>query len=330
MTAPLDVAILAFSASADIRANAARIAAALAEAAPARLLLTPECALIGYPGAARSGCADIDWCLVADEEERLEAAAVRAGVVLVLGSASQLSSAESAESMASATPAQRGAASRPVVGNDAVVLGAGRRPLRYRKRSLTPQDREHFAPGSGGACLFALAGWRLALSVCFELRFGALWAEQAAAGADAFLSLAHMAGSDPDPGTKAAVIPQLYAARAAEWATPLLLANTADPARWLDSGLWDARGMRVASRAEGVLRTTITPRERLDPWYARLRDEALAQAGALRAGGRRRASGTSRAGGSSRTGGTSRASGTRRGGPDGDGQARRARRPRPG
>src|SRR5271167_3779576 len=88
MTAPLDAAILAFSAGADIRANAARIHAALATAAPARLLLTPECALIGYPGAGRASCADIDWGLVADQEERLAAAAGRAGVVLVLGSAS--------------------------------------------------------------------------------------------------------------------------------------------------------------------------------------------------------------------------------------------------
>jgi predicted amidohydrolase len=310
MTAPLDAAILAFAAGADIRANAARIHAALAEAGQARVLLTPECALIGYPGAARESCAGIDWCLVADEEERLEAAAVRAGVVLVLGSASPLPSG---------TPAAPG----PRVGNDAVVLGASPRPLRYRKRCLTPQDRAHFAPGSGGACLFALAGWRLAVSVCFELRFGALWAEQAAAGADAFLSIAHMAGRDGDPGTKAAVIPQLYAARAAEWATPLLLANTADAGRWLDSGQWDARGVRVASCAEGLLRTAITPRTQFDPWYAALRSEALAQHGAWH-GARRRSGGTSRAGG------TGRAGGQRRGGADGEGRARRARRPRPG
>jgi predicted amidohydrolase len=312
MTAALDAAILAFSAGADIRANALRIHAAIAEAAPARLLLTPECALIGYPGAARASCADIDWRLVADEEERLGLAAARAGLVLVLGSASPLPPGPPGP------PPPRGTASLPATGNDALVLGAGRRPLRYRKRCLTPQDGEHFAPGSGGACLFTLDGWRLALSVCFELRFGALWAEQAAAGADAFLSIAHMAGTDPDPGTKAAVIPQLYAARAAEWATPLLLANTADAGRWLDSGQWDARGVRVASRAEGLLRTTITARAQFDPWYARLRAEALAQHSARATGGRRRASGASRASGECRSG------------PDREQGARRARRPRPG
>jgi predicted amidohydrolase len=320
MTAPLDAAVFAFSASADIGANAARIAAAIAQAGQARLLLTPECALIGYPGAARASCAGIDWCQVADQEERLEALAVRAGVVLVLGSASLFPPGQPGPP---AAPARRGAPAPAVVGNDAVVLGAGRRPLRYRKRILTPQDREHFAPGSGGPCLFTLDGWRLAVSVCFELRFSALWAEQAAAGADAFLTIAHMAGSDPDPGTKAAVIPQLYAARAAEWATPLLLANTADAGRWLDSGQWDARGVRVASVAEGLSRSAITPRAHFDPWYARLRAEALAQASG-RAGGRRRA------GGGSRASGPSRSSGTRRGGPDGEQRARRARRPRPG
>lgn len=306
MVAPLEAAILAFSAGADIRANAARIRTAITTAAPARLLLTPECALIGYPGAARASCAGIDWCLVADEEERLAAAAVRAGVVLVLGTASPLPVEGDGVS-----------AGAPAVSNDALVLGAGARPLRYRKRCLTPLDLAHFSPGSGGACLFALAGWRLAVSICYELRFGALWAEQAAAGADAFLSISHMAGGDPDPGTKAAVIPQLYAARAAEWATPLLLANTADAARWLDSGHWDARGVRVAQAAEGLLRTTLRAREQFDPWYASLRHEALAQAARLRAGSRRF------------TGGTIRPSGKRRGG-DGGQRARRERRPRSG
>ena len=62
------------------------------------------------------------------------------------------------------------------------VLSALQDELRYLlNRPATPQDREHFAPGSGGPCLFTLDGWRLAVSVCFELRFSALWAEQAAA-----------------------------------------------------------------------------------------------------------------------------------------------------
>ena len=102
--------------------------------------------------------------------------------------------------------------------------------------------------------------------------------QQAKAGVDAFLSIAHMAGTDGDPGTKAEVIPNLYSARAAEWATPLLLANTAAPDRWVDSGHWDARGVRVATKAEGLLLTTLQPRSTLSPWYSDLRVESLRRA----------------------------------------------------
>ncbi len=259
MPAPLVAAVAAFTATSSLVDNAARIRAFLAEAgrAHAALLLTPECALIGYPGAARPSLAGIDWCAVADQEERLEAEAARAGVVLVLGTASPLSSG---------------------VGNDALVLGATSRPVRYRKRCLTPLDREHFAPSpEQGACLVTIAGWRMGITICYELRFGALWAGQAADGADGFLTIAHMAGRDVDPGTKAAVVPQLYSARAAEWATPLLLANTAAADRWLDSGLWDARGIAMQHGAEGLMLARMLPRTAYDPWYGALRAQSLAQ-----------------------------------------------------
>jgi predicted amidohydrolase len=273
MPAPLVAAVLAFTAGRSVAANAASIRAGLAEAGRvgAAVLLTPECALIGYPGAAREDCAGIDWCQVADEEERLERDAQRAGVVLVLGTAAELpGDADSSERAASAR--------RSRISNDALVLGATAAPVRYRKRALTPHDLLHFTPGpEQGACVVRIAGWQMGISICYELRFGALWAEQAAAGADGFLSLAHMAGGDPDPGTKAVVIPQLYSARAAEWATPLLLANTAAPDRWLASGHWDARGVRVGERSDGLLVTTLTPRTQLDPWYATVRAQALAR-----------------------------------------------------
>jgi predicted amidohydrolase len=258
---PLGVASLAFTATADTARNAGEIRRALAAAAAAgaRVLLTPECALIGYPGAAREHLLGIDWCAIADEEERLELEARRLGLVLVLGTAS---------------PWQRAPGAAPAHSNDALALNAGAQPVRYRKRSLTPGDTAHFVPG-GTSGTITVDGWTLALSICFELRFGALWAEQAAAGADAFLTIAHMAGPDVDPGTKAQVIPALYAARAAEWATPLVLANTAAPDRWLDSGAWDARGVRVATQAEGLLVTTLMPRTAFAPWYGDLRREAL-------------------------------------------------------
>ncbi len=273
---PLPAACLSFTASADIAANAARIRAAIAAAARggARLLLTPECALTGYPGAARESFAGIDWCAVADEEERLEAEARSANVAVVLGTASRWEHRLPDGTVAEADDSLR--SRNAEITNDALVLGTTPKPLRYRKRCLTPLDAKHFVASEAcGPCLIRLDGWTLGLTICFELRFGALWAEQAEAGADAFVTIAHMAGPDPDSGTKATVIPSLYTARAAEWATPLLLANTAAPDRWLDTAHWDARGVRVASQADRLLSTALTPRDRLDPWYSSLRTESL-------------------------------------------------------
>jgi predicted amidohydrolase len=259
---PLPVATFAFTASDDVGANAERLKQAVAEAgrAGAKVLLTPECGLVGYPGAARPDLAAVDWCRVGDEEDVLELAARRAGLVLVLGTAGPFRDTHT-------------------FSNDALVLNAGPVPLRYRKRALTPGDTAHFVPGEEHQpATVAVAGWTLGLSICYELRFGTIWAEQSRTGADAFLSIAHMAGPDVDPGTKAEVIPNLYSARAAEWATPLLLANTAAADRWVDSGHWDARGVKVANRAEGVLVSTLQPRASLAKWYTGLRDEALRRA----------------------------------------------------
>jgi predicted amidohydrolase len=244
MPAPLTVACLAFAASADVAANARRIRAAIDEAASAgaRVLLTPECALSGYPGAVRDGFADLSPCALAEHEDVLALAAERRRLLLVLGTAGQTPDGWT---------------------NDALCCGAVS-AVRHRKRALTPGDRRHFTPGRSPTTL-TLDGWRLAVSICYEVRFPELWDD-----CDGQLAIAHMAGGDPDPGTKAEVVPALYAARAAEWAAPLALANTATPDRWLDSGLWDARGRRTASQAEGLLVGKLVHRETLDPWYAGL------------------------------------------------------------
>ena len=256
---PLLAATFAFTATDDIGANAKHLHQAVIAAgrAGAKILLTPECSLVGYPGAVRDHLHGIDWCRVGDEEESLELAARRANLVLVLGTAGPFGETQT-------------------ISNDALVVNAGPTPLRYRKRALTPGDTKHFIAGDEQQpATITVAGWTLGLTICYELRFSAVWATQAQAGVDAFLSIAHMAGPDVDPGTKAEVIPNLYSARAAEWATPLLLSNTAAPDRWVDSGHWDARGVCMVKQAEGLMLTTLQPRTTLAPWYSGLRAESL-------------------------------------------------------
>ena len=252
---PLIASTFSFAAGPDIRANADQIAQAMrdASAAGSRLVTTPECALTGYPGLGRPDLEELDWRAVASVEDFLAELALECQVVLVLGTASLGSEG---------------------ITNDALVCGAVPHEQRYHKRSLTPHDRDHFIPGFDGI-VFEILGWRFGLSICYDLRFPTIWADLGLGYADCFINLGHMAGPDVDPGCKPTVIPALYTARAAEWATPLLLCNTAAQDRWIDSGLWDARGLQVASQGEGLLQVEIHPREDHDPWYSEIHAQQL-------------------------------------------------------
>lgn len=249
----LRVGCWSFVATSDVTANATSVRAGIRAAAEAgvRVLLTPECALTGYPGAARMDLSGLGGCALADQEDALLAEADHAGIALVLG-----------------TAAEDGAGGWT---NDAVALTA-----RYRKRCLTPGDVAHFQAGERPAVL-TIDGWKLGLAICYDLRFPDVWTDLARLDVDANLVIAHMAGADADPGTKAAVVPALCAVRAAETATPLVFCNTAAADRWLDSGVWDARGVQVATSAVGLLVSDLAPRSAFAPWYTGLRTTFLSR-----------------------------------------------------
>lgn len=256
MPETLKAACWSFAATDDPAANRARVLEGIATAAEggARVLLVPECGLTGYPSAARTDLSSLDWSAVAEAERELADRAREAGLVLVLGTASR--SGEGAT-------------------NDALACGAVESPVRYRKRSLTPVDKKHFVPGREPV-LVEHAGWRFGLAICYDLRFPRVFAELSRAGADAFLVIAHLAGPEPEPGTKARIMPAHCASRSGEWATPLLLCNTAAADRWLDSGHWDARGLAGESAGDGLLVVSLTPREGLPRWYTTMHADAHA------------------------------------------------------
>jgi omega-amidase len=252
---PLRVAVWAFTSVADPTANAAMIRRGIAAAAAARteVLVTPECALTGYPGAVRPGLDDLNSCALGELEDSLLLAAEQAGIALVLGTAAP-------------------------DGHGGWTNDAATRAARYRKRCLTPGDTTCFTAGSR-AVTFTARGWKLGLAICYDLRFPDIWTDLAHLGVDAYVVPSHMAGPDVDPGTKAAVIPALCAVRSAETATPLVLANTAAADRWLDSGAWDARGIQVAQLAAGLLTVDLAPRSDFAPWYTTVRNTYLARSG---------------------------------------------------
>jgi omega-amidase len=256
MPKSLTAACWSFTSTDSVAENRDRIAEGVSAAAEAgaQLLLTPECALTGYPSVARADFARLDWNELAAAERELATRARDAGVALVLGTA--------------------GTATDDAT-NDALACGNVPAEVRYRKRCLTPLDKKPFVAGDE-AVVAECAGWGLGLAICYDIRFPRVFAELARAGADAFLVIAHMAGPDPDPGTKETILPAHFASRAAEWATPTLLCNARADDRWLNSGCWDARGIRTADGGEGLLLATLTPRETLDPWYTTVRNDSLA------------------------------------------------------
>jgi predicted amidohydrolase len=252
---PLRIALLAATAGSDLRANrvAVRDAIEQAAAARARLLVTPECMLCGYPVA--TGALGGTDCALAEAADELMQLAQRRGLGLILGST---------------VPDGRGGFL------DAAQCGGAIPTQTFGKRVLTPADRAWFAPAQRTAPqLVRIDGWQLAVGICYEIRQARWWYDAARSGADAGVILAHQAGRDPDPGTKATVLPALHAARAAELAMPIALANTAAPDRWLDTAAWDARGMIIAQRAEGLLVAELVHHAHTDPWYAGVRRDAL-------------------------------------------------------
>lgn len=253
----LAVGCWSFTATGDPAANAECIRRGIRAAhhAGMRVLLTPECALIGYPGAARPDLANLDWCRIGDLEDTLLTEAAQAGIILVLGSAGPV-----------------GGSTLRGFANEAVTTTG-----RYRKRRLMPGDTAHFIPGDQPV-LVEMDGWRCGLGICYDLRFAAVWHDLAQAGADAFLVLGHMAGVEAEPGVKSTVIPQFCAVRAGEWATPLVFCNTSAGDRWLGSGAWDARGIqthRADAPGEHLLTTNLQPRQEFPVWYTGIRTMAL-------------------------------------------------------
>ncbi len=251
---PLRVCCWPFTATSDPRRNAGVIQKGLlaANRVGAQVLLTPECALTGYPSAARADFAGCDFDAVSACERQLTDQARELRLLLVLGTVGRHAGG---------------------ISNQALACGVVP-DQRYHKQCLTRTDRSHFVPGTASVVV-ETHGWRLGLGICYDLRFPDVWMTLAASGVDGFLVIAHMAGPDSDPGTKRRLIPSLCATRAAETATPLAFANTSAPDRYCDSACWDARGNPVASGQEGLVDAILQHRSSLDPWYQGVREMAL-------------------------------------------------------
>lgn len=226
-------------------------------------LITNECALTGYPPVTSVPSLKEKDSLLRSATSLLQQSQA-ADVTLVLGLA-----------------VPDGRSSDNGWWNEVHWLDSAGAVQRYRKQALMPSEKAISgltSPATPG--LITIQDWVCAVHICYEIRFPGILAA-GAQQADALLAVAHMAGPDPD-GVKAEVIPAHYSTRAAEWACPLILANTCAADQVLPAGAWNAAGQAAAAMLSDTVDSACTihahkmrHRDASDPWLSQVREDQL-------------------------------------------------------
>lgn len=222
----------------DIEANT-RTALGLLRSESADLLVLPELFLTGYSAAERAAeLAPAAW----KSALRIHEAAREAGKAMVLG-----------------LPVEGD--HRGVVYNGALVAGLPEGPWAYRKIHLPNfgpfREKEHFAHGDD-VRVFAHAGMRFGLAVCYDVFFPEVYRAAALAGADAIVTIA------ASPAQSRPLFERLVPARAIETTCYHLFANLVGTEGglefWGGSRLCSPLGDELAAApvgGEGVVRAEL-------------------------------------------------------------------------
>ena len=163
--------------AADLPANLAAAVDAIRQAAErgAALIAFPELSLTGYELAAIAARPDL-WLTVDDLRlEPVRDACAGAGITAVLGAP------------------VRDPDDTPRLGS--LIVTPDRRTVRWCKQHLHGAERELFRAGDADAPL-AVAGWQVALGICFDAAKPSHAAEAAARGADLYLVSAFYSPGD--------------------------------------------------------------------------------------------------------------------------------------
>lgn len=146
------IAAIQFPTSCAVGENLNRIEEGLSEAAmcQARLLITPECALCGYPPIEVESVSDIDFGAQTRAIEQLRHRCEQQDVHLIVGMVRQCEEEHR---------------------NSMVLISPGRQPRYYDKRALWGWDKDNFRPGDAGTGTWEIEGTRIGVRICFEVRF---------------------------------------------------------------------------------------------------------------------------------------------------------------
>lgn len=211
----------------DVGANLAVMESALRRAARRRaaLAVLPECCLSGYLVPAEKR----DWAAIDSGVVRMRELARELGMAVIFGTALKNGS-------------------RLPFNSVLAVDGRGAVVARYDKCHLMPNDRDCFTPGKALPKVFRLAGLKVAMQICFDVRFPEPARHAALAGAEL---IAYSFAGFGAGGWKLPVMEAHLRSRAAENGVFVLGANCAHRVMIVASRVIGPDGLDLAAAKPG-------------------------------------------------------------------------------
>ena len=248
--------------SADMRANLAQIAefVEMARRAGARIVCFPECALTGYGPVHHASSAGLDPEAVEAAVTQVKKMARTARMAIVVGAHLPL----------------EGGWSNSVL----LIDSRSRLVTRYDKAHLYGRDAEFYRAGRARPSVAKVAGVRVGLQICFDIRFPEPFRTLSLEGAQLIFVPSHIHGKADM--WKGPVIEAHVRSRAAENGRFVAFANAAGPDQNVPSMVADPRGEligRCRRKARQLLVARIDLKKVNDEFLMCRRKDLFAQCG---------------------------------------------------
>ena len=219
-----------FAVTGDLSRNVEAIRRGVSRAAAegVALLAFPECALTGYPPRDMARASAIDWERLARAQDELQTLADEKGLCLIAGTI---------------TKDEHG------VHNSAALFAPGGRRMLYHKRALWGYDAQNFCAGDEDG-IFDVAGLRVGVRICYEVRFPEYFRELYRARTDLNVILFYDV-SDRDDAQRYDLIRGHVRTRAVENVCPVLSVCSTAPFQTAPTALYDRSGRPLAELERG-------------------------------------------------------------------------------
>lgn len=220
----------AFSVTGDLKNNLYEIEMGIHQAAShgIDLLVCSECALTGYPPLHIPSPDVVNFAALSRAHDELQALSATHGIHLVIGSITREDNAYH---------------------NSAILFSPDGQRDAYHKRALWGWDADHFTPGKLSG-IWDIAGLRVGVRICYEVRFPEYFRELYRAQTDLnLLLLCDVA--DVDQPARYDLIRGHIQTRAVENVCPVLSVNATTPFQTAPTGFYDASGHTLTELHRG-------------------------------------------------------------------------------